>query len=76
MHDCSAGGWGQEGRFKMRKIVQIATLATRDGLGHKLFALCDDGTVWSGTEGSNAWKKMANIPQDQDDVYQVPNVRI
>jgi len=57
-----------------RKIVQISS-ATYDLVDYGvcrtvsqsvvLFALCDDGTIFSrGSEEGSPWKKVSSIPQD------------
>jgi hypothetical protein len=58
----------------MRKIIQIAaTYASRDDDDEtpppdRLFALCDDGSVWihhwSHGRGRELWERLADIPQD------------
>ncbi len=55
-----------------RKIIQIAIAATpetRDGSEARvLYALCDDGTVWSidRFEAQRTWRLVEPIPQDDE----------
>jgi hypothetical protein len=48
-----------KGKPFSRKIIQIE--ATN---GFRLFALCDDGTVWM-SDHSREWKLYRHIPQQQ-----------
>ena len=45
-----------------RKVVQISNAE------HDIAALCDDGTVWVGTD--RGWVKLPPIPQDEDENQQ------
>jgi hypothetical protein len=46
-----------------RKIVRIVTGPVPSG-SHVLYALCDDGTVWSRDHvGQQAWAPLPPIPQ-------------
>jgi len=50
-----------------RKIVNIAIhSAPRDDIDRRLFALCDDGTVWhcNPDEMKTPWYRVRDIPQD------------
>ena len=59
------------GREKMRKIIQIAA-ACDPGVEDVVFALTDDGMVWSYQWGrapdvSARWIDLELIPQDEED---------
>jgi hypothetical protein len=46
----------------MRKIIQITTTPERE-----IYALCDDGTLWTGAlglAGVYKWEQVVAIPQD------------
>jgi hypothetical protein len=53
----------------MRKIIQIA--AAYDDGDDRVFALCDDGTVWAHIEKNalvnraEGWERLMAIPQEQ-----------
>ncbi len=52
----------------MRKIIQIAACGTENTQSTqanlRVYALCDDGTIWSMSETQD-WIKEPPIPQDQ-----------
>lgn len=43
----------------MRKVIQIACEAKQEGI----YALCDDGTMWSKSHSSNYWVQIPDVPQ-------------
>lgn len=48
---------------QIRRIVQIATRPDTEDMYGNLYALCDDGTLWSVTTQSGAeWKKLDISP--------------
>jgi hypothetical protein len=49
-----------------RMIIQIAAIA--DCNGEKLYALCNDGTLWAAwwKAGECQWKLISPIPQDKE----------
>lgn len=55
-----------------RKVIQIAaTEAMGNVHSRRLFALCDDGSVWmyaatSGEKTPKDWARLLDIPQDVD----------
>lgn len=53
-----------------RKIIQIAIDPSweHSGEGAKIYALCDDGTLWSLIDEMDKfnWERMKDIPQDKD----------
>ena len=57
----------------MRKIIQIATAYAPDAeFGDRVFALCDDGTVWVyrwSREWPDRWERLARVPQADPDPY-------
>ena len=64
---------GREARLagKRRRIVQIAGSSGTDSYGDiesRVFALCDDGTVWQSWYSydmhATLWSRMPDIPQD------------
>ena len=66
----------------MRKVVQIAVSSENEEIPWKawvarLFALCDDGTIWrrqqvkSSVRGEGPWNCVGDIPQDED-IYEPP----
>jgi cytochrome c2 len=49
----------------IRKIIQIAIGSASDsGYSNEVFALCDDGTVWTDSQVGK-WIKLPNIPQNE-----------
>jgi hypothetical protein len=62
-----------------RKIVQIAvTHAPPEGdrFAERLFALCNDGSVWRYSWGDRGtgpacWIRLGNIPQDDTDTRRI-----
>lgn len=55
----------------MRKVIQIAASAASCdyGLNESLFALCNDGTVWSLKYASKGWTRCPDIPQPMCSYY-------
>jgi|GEM_PF-3731813 len=54
--------------METRKVIQIASPPAAGPHGNErnlLFALCDDGTMWLGTESDEGWywKAIENVPQ-------------
>ncbi len=47
-----------------RKIIQIAVTAVADE-EDTLYALCDDGTVWWTIPAAMPWRKVRDIPQEE-----------
>ena len=47
-----------------RKVVQIAAFRNRLGCLCELFALCNDGTMWT-TDESGPWSQLPAIPQPE-----------
>lgn len=47
--------------MKDRKPIQIAAA---DG---RILALCDDGTIWRIHISDDEWRRLPNIPNDNDD---------
>lgn len=55
----------------MRKIIQIEVAPEQDNFFECLYALCDDGTVWSITKpdlSSSEWVQIKPIPQPGEDL--------
>lgn len=52
---------------KTRKIIQIAIDPAPDcGSSSIIYALCDDGTVWSRTDiPGKKWSQMEDVPQHE-----------
>jgi len=53
---------------KARKVVQIATSSVPDE-PDILYALCNDGTIWSlnlGARTENHWQRAKDIPQPEE----------
>lgn len=51
----------------MRKIIQIAIDPSTDEYTGSVYALCDDGTVWSRQDITNKqWYKLPPIPQESE----------
>jgi hypothetical protein len=50
---------------RRRKIIQIEASHTKDDKNGRLYALCDDGTVWlyMWDDGPEEWCRLAPIPQ-------------
>ncbi len=53
----------------MRKVIQLSQTPTPTG-GYRLFALCDDGTIFclvpsSGGHPGYGWERMPDVPQDK-----------
>ena len=52
----------------MRKIIQICAIPCAENNSKQndleLFALCNDGTVWSMMYDSSNWRRLHDIPQD------------
>lgn len=52
----------------MRKVIQVTVTATPGW--QILYALCDDGSIWSRGACNDAvwdWNQLPNIPQDEED---------
>jgi hypothetical protein len=50
-----------------RRIVQIAAIAPAEAMA-RVYALCDDGSLWMGTPDSRAvfhWCRLPDVPQDE-----------
>ncbi len=48
----------------MRRIIQINALSKNEYHLAKLYALCDDNTIWVHSPVEE-WKKLPDIPQDK-----------
>lgn len=48
----------------MRTIIQIVAIPMTARSKLELFALCDDGSVWSRTP-NHEWTRVKEIPQDE-----------
>jgi hypothetical protein len=53
-----------------RKIIQIVASQSSNIKGKyetncRLFALCNDGTVWVMATGIDGWQQVSEIPQDE-----------
>lgn len=53
-----------------RKIVQISSVSRENCV--RLFALCDDGTLWETSNCGMKWNEIPNVPDDKSDKYLVP----
>jgi len=52
---------------KTRKIIQIAIDPTQDCSSCVVYALCDDGTVWSRVDlPGKQWSRMNDVPQHEE----------
>jgi hypothetical protein len=49
----------------LRKVIQIATTSGNPHEDSRLWALCDDGTMWARNYSGNAWLPVIPIPQDE-----------
>jgi hypothetical protein len=59
----------REGRVMDRKVIQLCVSPEFEGeVGDVLYALCDDGTVWSLWLGADKpeWSRVNSIPQEGD----------
>lgn len=45
----------------VREIVKLETSVS--GMNLNIVALCNDGSVWTYSSGSQAWVRLADIPQ-------------
>jgi hypothetical protein len=45
-----------------RKVVQIAIASGASALSHIVYALCDDGSMWS-REPYVRWSRVVDVPQ-------------
>ncbi|KAB0331026.1 hypothetical protein LSO07_17630 [Janthinobacterium sp. PLB04] len=56
---------------KTRKVIQIAPVQRPiidqvyrvESVDVQVFALCDDGTMWSRRTGQDVWLEIQNVPQ-------------
>lgn len=55
----------------MRKAIQLVVMPAGDGVLPQVFALCDDGSIWSMARGAKAdketarkWRRVESIPAD------------
>lgn len=56
-------GEDQPQETKKRKVVKISTYPSPDGMHDAIFALCDDGKIFSSWD-NNEWKEYRPIPQN------------
>jgi hypothetical protein len=62
----------------MRKIIQISE-SISDTSSWGVTALCDDGTLWSGSYFSTEefrWKQLPNVPQEEKSVKQLTGMEM
>ena len=50
----------------MRKIVQISAVPETENNNERLYALCDDGSVWVTytPSGVSVWIRVGDVPQE------------
>lgn len=62
-----------------RKIVQIAVVHSQEAPAAFVYALCNDGSLWTATLSSDpdyscAWERLADIPQDDVACVRAPEL--
>lgn len=48
----------------MRRIIQISAVQESGSNAGGIYALCEDGSLWWQTIGSDEWSKISSIPAE------------